>query len=508
MSSSQMKQVSALPPVLRTRPLDAPYRQAINTDILRPVSINQTSCKFVFDRVGILDANSQVQIAQTVVNSASPLVNTNAFCPTSTGILSAVSRAYMTIGGKMISDLRDLAHFSTYHRLQLSNEYKKGILNPKQGGNDTFQGSIGRTLLANGATSQRSRGFNEPFGVLSRPSSEYAISTAPATFGLQDADETDTSEVPQRRITVSEDSTPVFSVGLSQLIPFLKAEGGLQLPLGLIKEEVAIVIEWNQDTFGHRFCVPAVDSANVPIIATNCKSTIVTSKVLMMVDYLFYPEQIMNVAQDMVTKGGYNVPYSEVLISEGVKTLANGDNTLSFNLSFAGKRVKNIVVQKQLVEAVPANEVINNIGRYNSLAFKNGESYNFQINSRNFYSRSISNVGFQKSEVDMASTAPLQLCGARYSWNNNWDGVVVTNLMSNRLTNGWTNDSEEGSQHWIGMKVQNYLGQGVRISNVPMNYTETVNAVAGDDPLTRRYRFFVETQRVINLSNGLVTVIK
>ena len=505
-----MKQMSALPPVLRTAPLDRPYRQAINSDILRPVSINQTSCKFVFDRVGILDSNSQLQLAQTVTqNNANSAVNTGAYLPTSTGALAMISRCYMTIGGKMISDLRDLPHFSTYHRLQLSNEYKKGILNPKQGGNDNFQGSIGRRILANGNTAKRSRGFDEPFGVLSRPSSSYAVSLAQATFGTQLADETNTAEVEKRQLTNDENTTPTFSVGLSQLIPFLKAEGGLQLPLGLIKEEVAIVVEFNDgNDFGHRFCVPTTDKAGNPLLATECTSKIVENKVLMMVDYLFYPEQILNVAQDMVAKGGYNVPYSEVLVSESVKTAVNGANTFSFNLSFAGKRVKNMIIQKQLIENVPANEVINNIGRYNSLAWKNNESYNLQINSRNFYSRSISNVGLQKSEADMASTAPLQLCGARYSWNNNWDGAVPNNLLSDRLTNGYANDSEEASQHWLGIKIQNFLGQGVRINNVPMNYTEQINAVAGDDPLTRRYRFFVETQRVVNLSNGLVTVIE
>lgn len=455
-NKAEMKAQMELPPVLRTMPLDHPYRQAINTDIIRPVSIDQTTCKFVFSKVGILDANSQLQLAQTVVNSASPTVNTNAYLPTSTGSLAMISRAYLTIGGKMISDLRDLNHYNTYQRLQLSNEYRKGILQPKSGGMDVFQGSIGRTAFSTmGPTAKRSRGFEPPFGVIGRPSSEYGIKLNFAdqqdvedNFGIQNADATNTLEVASRRLTVDANTTPVFAVGLSQLIPFLKAQGGLQLPLGMIQEEVALVIEWASPEFGHRFCVPQTDSANQAITATDCLSTIVTDKVQLMVDYLFYPENMVNVALQMSSKGGYNVPFKEIMISEGTNTISAGDNVISFNLAFAGKRVKDIVVQKQLIEAQPADEVLNNVGRYNSLAYVNNEAYNLQINSRNFYSRRISNPATQKAEVDECSISHLMVPGARYSWNNNWNGTNKTRLITDRQYNTYNQQSEEASQHW------------------------------------------------------------
>lgn len=513
---ASIKAMSDLPPVLRTGALDRPYNQIINTDILRPVSINQSTCRFVFDRTGILDSNTQLNLAQTVVNSAQPAVNTGSCLNTSTGALGMVSRAWLTIGGKTISDLRDLGHYSTYHRLAFSSEYKKGIIIPKQGGMDIFQGSISRDLLGPGPTSKRSRGFDEPFGVIGRASSEYAVlpedqipdqAGVDANFGQQSVEGSDIRESPLRQITIDENTTPSFAVGLAQLIPFLKAGGGVQLPLGLIQEEVALNIEWSPNTFGHRFYPPEKDLAGNVITASNCSSKIVENKVFMMVDYLFYPQDMGEVAQQMTARGGYNIPFTEIQVAERTKTVVAGNQTASFNLAFSGKRVRNVVVQKELTDG--ANLSVVNTGRYNSYAWLNGEAYNLQINSRNFYSRRLSNVALQKHEMDMAMGLKCKVQGARYSWDNNYDPATGNRakLMSDREVNGYGNDDEEGSQHWVGIKLQNADGMGVRCSNVPMNYSEELN-IAGGDNTQRRYRFFVGIQRVINMSMGLVTVIE
>lgn len=510
---ASMKAMSSLPPVLRTGALDRPYNQTIDTDILRPVSINQKTCRFVFNKTGILDSNTQLNLAQTVVNSAQPTVNTGSCLCTSTGALGMIARAFLTIDGKTISDLRDLGHYSTYHRLAFSSEYKKGIIIPKQGGNDVFQGSIGRDILADGPTAKRSRGFDTPFGVISRPSSEYAVldetklATQPdvdANFGKQSTEGTETREDSMRQLTIDEKTTPSFAVGLSQLIPFLKADGGIQLPLFALGE-VALNIEWAPDTFGHRFFPPATDLAGNVIQDTNCTSRIVENRVFMMVDYLYYPQDMGEVAQQMTTRGGYNIPFTEIQVAERTNTVAQGEGTVSINLSFSGKRVKNVVVQKEITDG--ANLSINNVGRYNSVAYLNGEAYNLQINSRNFYSRRIKNVAVQKHELDMCMGLRCKLPGARYSWDNNYNGAGLSHLMSDRLTNGYQNDDEEGTQHWVGIKIQNADGMGVRMSNVPMNYSEEVN-IDGGDNLQRRYRFFVGVQRIINMSMGLVTVIE
>lgn len=505
----------ALPPLLRTAPMERPVNQDVNTDILFPVNFSQSSCKFVFDKKGILDSNTQLNIAQIVVNSASPAVDTNSVLPTSTGSCALVRRAYLEIGGRRITDLAQVGHYNTWKKLHMSNEYKKGVVHVKQGGNDVFVGSAARNIDAPSAVSIKSRGFNQPYGTLGRESDEFANQQlSGAAFGVQDAFKTDTADPAGRRITANAATSPSFTISLGQLCPMLA--GGIQLPLFAIREEVSLVLEWADDTFGHRFYPPATDSAGVALNATNCKSTIVENSVFLMCDYLFFPDLMQELAEEIMQRGGYDVPYTEQIVQENMLITGAADTAFNQNyqLAMGGKKVKHIIVQKELVDG--ANESILNIGRYNSLAFRLGEEIQLNIDSSNWYSQAISNGSLQKHEADMVEGVPLQLCDYRYSWFNQVDntGAIVGSSrgLSNRLVNTYSNEAECGSQHWVGIKLENSFGQGMRMSNIPIIYTTRsksgVGLAADDQDTQRRMRFFIGVQKVVNISQGLVTQIE
>ena len=495
----------ALPAVLRTDTLERPENQDLNTDILRPVNFSQQGCKFVFEKKGILDSNSQLQIAQIVVDSTQPAVNTSSVLPTDTGAMAMIKRAFLTIGGKRVSNLDDVGHFGTWRRLHFSNEYKKGVAMVKQGGNDVFVGSASRTIAGNSATAINARGFAAPYGTLGRESSEYSInSDAAASFGLPEDAKSDTRDKKRNHLTNDASTTPNWVVGLSQIIPFLV---GVQLPLFAIKEEVALNIEWADNTFGHRFYPPqSVSVGGVPtaIVATNCTSTMVENRCLIMADYLFYPELMGELAEEIMSRGGYDIGYDEFLTQMGHTTYITGDMNNEYQLAMAGKRVKAVIVQKELVDA--ANESINNIGRYNSLGLKNGVEPQLNIDAKNWYSQPLSNQSLQKSCADQVEGVPLQLCDYRWSWINQ-QGAGGLGL-SNRLVNTYPNAAAAASQKWIGIKLENAYGQGVRVSNLPMIYSEKVNVDATQNNQSRRVRFYVKTQRLLNISAGLVNMIE
>ena len=136
-----------LPSVLRTQTYERPERQDINTDIMFPVSVNQNSVRFVFNRTGVLDSNSQINLRQTCNQVGG--AEQSAVVPTSTGALAMVERAYLTIGGRRVSTLERVGHYSTWKRLHWSQEYKEGIAKPKQGGDDCFYGSASRAIEPN-----------------------------------------------------------------------------------------------------------------------------------------------------------------------------------------------------------------------------------------------------------------------------------------------------------------------------------------------------------------------
>jgi len=128
----------------------------------------------------------------------------------------------------------------------------------------------------------------------------------------------------------------------------------------------------------------------------------------------------------------------------------------------------------------------------------------------------LSNGSLQKHEADMVKAAPLQLCDYRYSWFNQTDntGAVGANGhgLTDRKLNTYSQEAECGSQHWIGIKLENSFGQGRRMSNLPLIYTTQskpgVGLAAADAGSERRMRFFTAIQKVLNISQGIVTQIE
>jgi hypothetical protein len=504
-----------LPAVLRTDTFERPVNQDINTDILRPVQFNQRATRFVFDRKGVLDANSQLNLKLLVQDSGNVGEATGASFPSSCGVLSLIRRAFLTIGGRRVSNLEEVAHYNTWKRLHWSNEYRKGVAIPKQGGADVVVGSMSKDIAAdsNGVvlTSIKSRGFDAPYGVLGRESSEFAIDdlvdNTDTTLARQTSEETETSEAVSRQLGLTAQTSPSFVIGLSQLIPFLI---GVQLPLFAIREEVALNIEWTEDGNNSRFIVPIENPLGNAITPSQCSSTIVEADCFIMADYLFYPDQMGELADEIMNRGGYDIPYLEVYTQQNFTSYAAGLKTNSYQIAMGGKNVKHIIVQKQQPLALDDADKTND-GLYQSKAFVKGVSYQLQIDSQNFYSRPVSNVGLQKTEADQVEGIPLQLCNYLYSYDGqvNDDGTSTNQTLglTNRKYNTLTQNLESGNQAWLGVRIENSFGVGKRLSNLPMVYTETID-VKPDDATDRNVRFFVGTQRVLNISQGIVNMIE
>ncbi len=509
--------MSELPEVLINKPLNRPINQRCSTDILQPTTISQSYCKFVLPQQGILDANSQLHLAQIVVDSADPTLFTQSYLPTSTGIASCIQRCYMTINGAEVSDVRDLNHYHTYRRLHYSNEYRQGVSNVHSGGNDTFVGSAGLIDTSASPDSKIARGFLPPYGSIGRESSEFGISTIDATdLGNPDNAYIQSNDLPKRLISNVASETPGFLIGLAELIPALI---GFQVPLFTIEGEVAIVIEWSPDTWGHRFMYNGSASVGVSD-KDNLKSTIVEDEVFLVMDTLYYPELMEELKDQVYSRGGYSVPYDAVLTQQSFfKYEENaGTTTKDAQIPLSGKQVKRIVVQKasdqeNVVEALTS-------GYYNSLALRTGEEYNFRIDNNNVYSIPLKNVSLQRHEANQVEGIPLVLSSALYSFENQasqTDGAMNINdrHITTRLCNSHTQSNEIGTQHWIGYKIENEFGVGHKMSNYPVIYTEKGRLTANDAGTgatpnrvsNRTIRFFCLYQKVMNINQGIVETI-
>jgi len=511
---------SDLPDILKVGPLKRPVNQSMSTDILQPTTFSQKGMKFVLEKKGILDSNSQLNIAQVVNDPVNPNVDTNAYLPTATGALAMIERAYLTIGGREISDLRDVGHYNTWKRLHYSNEYRKGVAMPHQGGNDVLVGSAGLPSATNDPTDKRARGFSPPYGVIGRESSEYGNSSllSDVAYGTQTNDQVNSFDKTKRRLTTDPATTPSFLIALSQMLPVLV---GFQLPLFAINQEVAIHIEFTPETIGHRFSYNRFNVAGTQITQPqNMTSTIVEDECFLVMDTLFYKDLMGDVQEQIFSRGGYSIPYDDVITQRNYITynVADGETTHDLQIPLSQRRVKRIVVQQQqdlqaVIQSHPS-------GYYNSQALRTGVEYNFRIDSKNVYSLPLKNVALQRAEADLVEGIPLVLNSSVYSFSNQANqttGDMVSPNESNltpRLLNSHIQSRETGLQGWFGLKIENQFGQGHKMGIQPVIFTQKGFLTANDDgtgnPTTtssRNVRFFSLYQRVMNITGGLVEVV-
>ena len=260
-----------------------------------------------------------------------------------------------------------------------------------------------------------------------------------------------------------------------------------------------------------------------------------------MADYLFYPEQLQALGDDIMTKGGYDLVYEELQVAYNAENSAGnrglGSNVLTETfLPLGGKRVKAVIQQSQFNGSVGnPNAYLNNVGIYNSKALINGETMNLTIDSNPFYSIPLSNPALQFKEANAVEGIPLQLNAMLYDFTPSLDGASANYIqgLSDRLYNGYNQDAllivpavapafdkglagDVAAHHWTGVKISNAAGNGVRMSNTPMIWSRRSiipaatpgGFVIGDNLVKWILRYFVVTERVLNISNGIVNMIE
>lgn len=508
---------SDLPDVLKVTPLKRPVDQECSTDILQPTTISQSYCRFVLPNVGILDANSQLHLSQIVTNATAPTVDSNSVYPSTVGACALIRRCFLTIGGAEICDVRDVNQYINWKRHHYSNEYKRGTAMPHQAGNDVYMGSAGLVDPVVGEQQKRSRGFLPPFGTIGKETSEYGFNTTSgASFSDQGNDFINNTDKAKRLIPYQESRSPGMLIALAQLIPLLI---GVQLPLFAIEQEVSIVIEWSPDTWGHRFMPSARDAAGTPVDKLQLKSTIVESEVFLVMDTLLYPSLMEDIKEQIFSRGGYSIGFDDVITQSNFVQYKEsaGEQTNEFQIPLASRRVKRLIVQKQIEQDAVVSLLT--AGYYNSLALRLGETYNFRIDNNNVYSVPLKNTSLQRSEADLVEGIPMVMNSNLYSFKNAAlpTGAITAGdeNITSRLSNGIAMLNDEGTQHYIGLKIENSFGQGHLMGIHPVIYTERTTLTGFDSGTgatpnkesTRVVRFFAVYQKIMNINNGIVEVI-
>jgi hypothetical protein len=473
---------------LSPKTLAYPVNQRVETDILYPVSFSQSSVKFVFDRKGILDANSKVRLKLLVpTQAAGGDPESNSAFPIHTGVSAMINRCWLEIGGRRVSTLEKVGDFLTFTNLSYSPEYKKNVLSVQEG----VSADIGGATNSTGTV----------IGLLSAKNSNADVSK-------------------HLKLKSTASLSPEFSLPLSRLIPMLK---GFQLPLFAIDQEVSITIEFNQNkTVQKSFIAPAQALNN------NGIATIDRDACILMADYLYYPDEMMDIAQKIGAPGGYAHLYDEVMTIESTENPIGADPTgilwkpatFSHQLNLAGKTLKSIVVQ-------PVKTPNDLAGVYVANDDQIPDRYNFVIDSKPFYANDVVNSSFKYKEVSSVMERPLSLNAWEYSFDNqtteidgNSGGQFIASQsgFSDWTFMGKTQQERTASQSWRGMSLaKESMGVGGRVmSNLPVVFRRIRGFVSGNaypgntaDYLTSvLVRFFATTGRVLLLKNGQATIVQ
>ena len=106
---------SMVPDLVRIGTIPSNTAIDIETDVLDPVVMNESICRFQLQNKGILHSHSKI-VLRMKNNDA------EAYLPIGVGIHSLIQRCVLRIGTKTISEIDDYNHYLGYKSLFMSNE--------------------------------------------------------------------------------------------------------------------------------------------------------------------------------------------------------------------------------------------------------------------------------------------------------------------------------------------------------------------------------------------------
>ena len=249
----------------------------IETDVLDPVVMNESICRFQLQNKGILHSHSKIVLRMANNGEKS-------YLPIGVGIHSLIQRCVLRIGTKTVSEIDDYNHYLGYKSLFMSNEHQKereqltsgraishGIYY-NDGGNASSVGQSNTSASFVGL--DLGYGY-EKTGTKASP----GTSDSNAVLELLPCQRTNGLVGPDAATTFN---GPEYQIALADLFPFLYTN---QLPLYMISEPVTIELTFSERKF--RLSAGGTGSAVGASAALDLTAT------QLIADYQYFPQEIM-----------------------------------------------------------------------------------------------------------------------------------------------------------------------------------------------------------------------
>ena len=478
-----------LPAILNVQTIPTINNMEIKTEVLDPITSTNAEVVFQIPKNGILDGGSFVSLAVRTASGVS-----DAFLPTETGILGLIKHAELLVGSKVIASTEDFGHYQTMLRQFETPEHRAYV-----------------EAVKNGNSIDRFCEVDETTGRILPQDLEYT------TFANDNSARAVVSAL--SKPTDSDATTPVYSVPLSTLIPFMRSR---QLPLFAMKENVFIRLQFqSQSAQADRTicCFPTGSGSSGVVVPS-------LANIKFYSDHLYYKDGSMEETQKKIySENGLSYLYEDsILTNASIPATANPTapavqtQKIERDIAVSGRVVRNIMIAEKDVGSTNALRGI----YFSDTAYRDDE-YNFRINDQRYYDRDISNPSLKYNELSKVIGKPLQVPSIKYSFDSDAnkgrddrlpnqnsfylgqvESVVLASATNTNLT-----DDQRGKNHYVGVDLTtsgfNVLGNGKQIGVKPVIYSVNKFRSNGKNG-ARETRIYANVERLITIKNGDVVV--
>jgi len=469
----------SLPDVLKVQTLPSIENMKILTEVLDPITITDKTCVFQIPKNGILDSGSFVQLGVTA--------DGDFFFPLSTGIHGLIESCVLKAGNKVIASNTQYPHYTTAVRQFDSPEHRSFVDMVKSGtAGDRFSSAgSGRITYRDLITAD-----------------DLGSQTVPSII----------------KPTTSDDTTPLFSVPLSVLIPMMRSR---QLPLMSIKEHLYLEITFaQQSVVGDVGTICCLKQGSTP---ASYKVTPSKVNIKFNFDSLYYTDEAMDqVMSQTVSQDGLSILYEDQIVTDAaVPALASQptgivEQKVERELALSGRVVRSLLIQDK-----PSALNHSFLGKYVSRDTVQPSSLNFRINDQRVYDRDIVDPTRKYDELAGVMGRSLMVPSQLYSFDCDTDSAQL-NQQSTFIgtieghqcpdatnTNATGATDMRATSHYEGLDLTKsgvqQLGNGAKIGVQPIRVLKTYKRTS-QDYQSRDMRVFASVERLMLIKNGEVVV--
>ncbi len=417
--------------------------QRIDTDVLDPVVISDTFCRFTLINKGFLNHASRVTLALKT--------GPDAFYPLNIGVDALINRAVLKFNNRTVSEISDLGHLRAIKASFLSNQFNK----------EREQFISGKAI-----------NHNLVYGTTA--TNRHKASYMSIDNGM--VQNKNSNDLMKTRPELNINSGPIFSILLSDLFPFF--DKMKTFPLYACEDQINIELHFSNN----------VDRA-IKSTAGNANFEIDTNEIKMVADYIFYPEEIME--QQLKTFNGIKWNYQDYRLSKFSVTDGDIAQGTRRNIGGAGLRVSKIFSILSDGNASTSGTLLSSYnGIYGEPAAE--LKININYNNKDLFTFDKSNPAAIMFHLSEAGGSMVHLNKQEYSNSGTW-------FDDDKKYEGYTmKDNLAGKLFYTGFN----LIKNERINEKGIEYVYSNDDITGG---TYTQRVYLEIARYAILENGHLT---